>query len=550
MHLEEGLMADYVIIGSGVAGLYTAICLAKHGRVAVLSKQDLTSGNTWFAQGGIAAAFSEEDSPALHFEDTWKAGGCFGWRSAIQVMVEEAPARIQDLLRMGVKFDCRNGRIDLGQEGAHSRKRILHIGGDATGKELLGALLHRAREAGVIFVENAFAERLLLVEDRCRGVVFVKDGRGYCAYARAVILATGGCGQIFKCTTNAPAATGDGLAMAFQAGAVLRDLEFFQFHPTVFFPPQGKPFLISEAVRGEGARLVNRHGEYFMEQIHPRAELGPRDIVARAILAEQQKTGGPVYLDMRHLGSAYARERFPTIYNRCLEWGIDISRDLIPVSPAAHYLIGGVQVDLDGRTAVENLFAVGEVASTGVHGANRLASNSLLEGLVFGHRVARAAAAIPPQKGGKPDILQVKASGKEEAACRAAAEPLQQLMWQHVGLIRRDAGLSQARRQLKQWWPLTGYNYAEAALNETRNMLIVAAMMVEAAAARRESRGCHYRHEYPDQDPGWAMKHIRFQKSSPLPARPESMDYPEPHFCSGTQHIMMGGEFHDSSADD
>jgi len=325
---------------------------------------------------------------------------------------------------------------------------------------------------------------------------------------------------------------------------VLRDLEFFQFHPTVFFPPQGKPFLISEAVRGEGARLVNRHGEYFMEKVHPRAELGPRDIVARAILAEQQKTGGPVYLDMRHLGSTYARERFPTIYSRCLEWGLHISRDLIPVSPAAHYLIGGVQVDLDGRTAVENLFAVGEVASTGVHGANRLASNSLLEGLVFGHRVARAAAAIPPdrasQKSGKPEMFQLKASGKEETACRALLEPLQQLMWQHAGLIRHDAGLSLARKQLEQWWPLTGYNYAGVVLNETRNMLTVAAMMVEAAAARRESRGCHYRHDYPESDAGWETKHISFQKSAPLPARPGSMDYPQPHFYRDARNDHNG----------
>lgn len=533
MRLEDGSSADYVIIGSGIAGLYTAIRLAAYGRVAVLSKQDLVAGNTWFAQGGIAAAFSAEDSPKLHLDDTWKAGGCFGDRSAIKVLVEEAPPRIQDLLNMGVNFDRRDGTIDLGQEGAHSRKRILHIGGDATGKELVEALLLQAKNDGVFFIEDAFAERLTLYNGLCRGVDFVKGGRSYNLQARAVILATGGCGQIYKCTTNAPAVTGDGLTMAFQAGAVLRDLEFFQFHPTVFFPPEGSPFLISEAVRGEGARLVNRQGDHFMERIHPRGELGPRDVVARAILAEQQKTGAHVYLDIRHLGSSYAQERFPTIYSRCLEWGLDISRDLIPVSPAAHYLIGGVQVDLDGRTAVENLFAVGEVASTGVHGANRLASNSLLEGLVFGHRVALAAAAIspvkfPPPK--DPEDLR-RASPRDVAFCRALREPLQELMWKYAGLIRTAAGLDAAREQLKQWWPAINTEFADVELNETRNMLLIAAMMVEAAASRLESRGCHFRQDRPDPDLELGRCHIAFQKKEQSPAEAAGIKYPQPYFA-------------------
>jgi L-aspartate oxidase len=536
MRLEDGFSADYVIIGSGIAGLFTAIRLAAHGRVAVLSKQDLVAGNTWFAQGGIAAAFSAEDSPKLHLEDTWKAGGCFGDRSSISVLVEEAPSRIQDLLEMGVNFDRRDGTIDLGQEGAHSRKRILHIGGDATGKELVEALLLRAKRDGVIFIEDAFARQLIFGNGCCRGVDFVKGGRGYQLQARAVILATGGCGQIFRCTSNAPAVTGDGLAMAFQAGAVLRDLEFFQFHPTVFFPPQGSPFLISETVRGEGARLMNKQGEYFMEQVHPMGELGPRDVVSRAILAEQQRTGSDVYLDMRHLEKSFARERFPTIFSRCLEWGLDISLDLIPVSPAAHYLIGGVQVDLDGRTAVENLFAVGEVASTGVHGANRLASNSLLEGLVFGHRVARAAAAISPfdsspQKK-QPQYLR-RASAKHVSFCSALREPLQELMWNYTGLIRTAAGLDTARQQIKQWWPVINTEFADVELNETRNMLLVAAMMVEAAAARLESRGCHFRQDCPGPDQELGRRHITFQKGSPSTAEDAVIEYPQPYFTNG-----------------
>ena len=533
MRLEDCLDTDYVIIGSGIAGLYTAICLAASGRVAVLSKQDLVAGNTWFAQGGIAAAFSAEDSPKLHLEDTWKAGACFGDRLSVGVLVEEAPFRIQDLLDMGINFDRRDGAIDLGQEGAHSRKRILHIGGDATGKELVEALLLRAKSKGVFFIEDAFVSGLILDQGRCRGVKLIKGKRVLSIQARAVILATGGCGQIFKCTTNAPAVTGDGLAIAFQAGAVLKDLEFFQFHPTVFFPPQGSPFLISEAVRGEGARLVNRQGEHFMERVHPRGELGPRDVVARAILAEQRRTGAQVYLDLRHLGLTFVRERFPTIYRRCLDWGLDISRNLVPVSPAAHYLIGGIEVDLSGRTAVENLFAVGETASTGVHGANRLASNSLLEGLVFGRRVAVAAAGIQPEK--RPHRLpeQSLASGHSsvyKATFHALRETLQQLMWKHAGLIRDANGLETAREQIQKWWPAVNDAYFDAEFAETGNMLLIAAMMVEAASARQESRGCHYRQDYPDPDLDLGRGHIIFQKPVQFPDHNTAAEYPRAFF--------------------
>ncbi|MEW5784433.1 MAG: L-aspartate oxidase [Bacillota bacterium] len=533
MQLEDAVgNTDYIIIGSGIAGLFTAIRLAKSGRVAVLSKQDLIAGNTWFAQGGIAAAFSAEDSPELHLEDTWKAGVCFGERSAISVLVEEAPDRIKDLLEMGVNFDRRNGSIDLGREGAHSRKRILHIGGDATGKELVETLLLRARSEGVIFIEDAFAEQIIVEDGRCRGICYAREKRRFTLYARAVILAAGGCGQIYKCTTNAPAVTGDGLAMAYQAGAVLRDLEYFQFHPTVFFPPQGSPFLISEAVRGEGARLVNTAGESFMGRFHPQGELGPRDVVSRAILAEQQRTGREVYLDLRHLGGDFVKKRFPTIYNRCREWGFDVASDLLPVSPAAHYLIGGIQVDLDGRTAVENLFAVGEVASTGVHGANRLASNSLLEGLVFGHRVALAAAAL--KQPGFPNQVSGLAHNKpadssDERLGRSIRPQLQSLMWGKAGLIRTEDGLIEARGKVKQWWPLLECGLTEAALTETQNMLLIAGMMIEAALERRESRGCHYRGDYPDPDLDYGLSHIVFQKEENSGGRGETA-YPRPSF--------------------
>ena len=511
----EEARVDFVIVGSGIAGLYTAIRLAGHGRVLVLSKQELIAGNTWFAQGGIAAAFSAEDSPELHLEDTWKAGSRFGDREAISILVQEAPLRIRDLQEMGVQFDCRNGSLDLGQEGAHSRKRILHIGGDATGRELVEALLRKARSLGVQFIENAFVTRLVTRDGCCCGGCFQKGRRCVLLTSRVVILATGGCGQLFKYTTNSPAVTGDGLALAFRAGAVLRDLEFFQFHPTVFFPPQGRPFLISEAVRGEGARLVNCRGEAFMKDYHPRGELGPRDVVSRAIVSEQRRTGGPVFLDLRHLGADFIQGRFPTIYRRCREWGVDITRELIPVSPAAHYLIGGIQVDLEGRTAVPNLFAVGETASTGVHGANRLASNSLLEGLVFGHRVAAAAAQAEPQAAGGADRDSggegLPATTEAERECARLREPLQALMWEKVGLVRREEGLAEALRRLEGWRPLLEYEFLVPELQENRNMLLIALLMTRAALWRRQSKGCHYREDsVPGED--LSRGHISFAK--------------------------------------
>jgi L-aspartate oxidase len=396
-------------------------------------------------------------------------------------------------------------------------KRILHIGGDATGKELIESLIQTARKAGIHFIEDAFAEEIAVENGHCRGLFYsTKDGLHYIA-ARAVILATGGCGQIYQFTTNAPAVTGDGLVMAYKAGAVLRDLEFFQFHPTVFLPPEGQPFLISEAVRGEGAYLVNAKGERFMLNKHERAELGPRDVVSRAIVEEQRRTKDFVYLDLRHLGADFIPERFPTIYRRCLEWKLDITKDLIPVTPAAHYLIGGIEVDRDGHSAVQNLYAVGEVASTGVHGANRLASNSLLEGLVFGHRVAVAAAKNNdpvkeelPQK--LPDYFSSKPDRKAEKECAVLRRDLTWLMWHKVGLIRTEESMLEMKRELEKWLPLTRFRYSRPELNETANMLLAAMMMTEAALMRRESRGSHYRSDYTESDDTLAGKQIVFHK--------------------------------------
>lgn len=521
MQTEDLGRADFIVIGSGAAGFYAALHLADAGRVSVLSKLDLYAGNTRFAQGGVAAAFSADDSPELHMEDTWRAGAGFGNRAAIGVLVREAPEVIDDLIRRGVKFDCRNGAVALGREGFHSRNRIWHIGGDATGEELLKVLLREAEEKRIHFIEHAFVDHLLAGAGGCGGVSFIKGGRRFLLQAGAVILASGGCSQVYRCATGARENTGDGLALAYRSGAVLRDLEFFQFHPTVFFPPRGAPFLITEAVRGEGAYLVNHEGERFAGRYHPLGELGPRDVLARAILREQERTRLPVYLDLRHLGAAFIRERFPTIYRRCLEWGLDITRERIPISPAAHYLIGGIETDLEGRTAVKNLFAVGEVASTGVHGANRLASNSLLEALVFGRRVARVAAASRPVEGcgGRAPAQEFlaglergQADAGQASACRALRPLLQKLLWEKVGLIRSSSGLEEAVARLESWLPLLRCRFAERELCENQNLLLVGMMMARAATARRESRGCHYRADFPESDPRLQERHLMFKR--------------------------------------
>ncbi|HSW36695.1 MAG TPA: FAD-binding protein, partial [Candidatus Limnocylindrales bacterium] len=406
----------------------------------------------------------------------------------------------------------------------------------ATGRELIEALLLAATDRGVRFIEDAFVEHLLVKDGCCYGLIYSKEGKLRSFSTGVVILAAGGCGQLFQYTTNAPAVTGDGLALAYRAGAVLRDLEFFQFHPTVFLPPQGQPFLISEAVRGEGAYLVNSDGERFMERYHERAELGPRDIVSRAIVAECRQTGGQVYLDLRHLGADFVAGRFPTIHKRCLEWGLDVTRQLVPVTPAAHYLIGGIAVDLDGHTAVKNLFGVGEIASTGVHGANRLASNSLLEGLVFGHRVAEAAVKANSFIGninGRQflDVDFIRPTAAAEKTCAGLRPRLQQLMWEKVGLIRSEEGLLAMKKQLMEWLPLLAFQYYQPELLENRNMLLGACMMTEASLLRRESRGCHYRDDYPNYDHNMSGRHISFQLTDHTVV--QSADYPRAFIHSG-----------------
>src|SRR5262245_14881108 len=391
---------DYIVLGSGVAGLRAAIELARDGRVAVLTKDRLDESNTEYAQGGVAVAMSDDDEISLHFEDTLKAGAGLCDEQAVRVLVEEGPRYITELIEWGARFDREGGALQFTQEAAHSRRRILHANGDSTGREIVRALIaHARKQSNIELVAHAATIGLIVEDGRCMGVRFIDPNESLLRemHARSIVLATGGAGQIFAQTTNPSIATGDGMAMAYAAGAVMCDMEFVQFHPTALALDGAPRFLLSEALRGEGAILRNHEGEAFAGRYDERGELAPRDIVARAIVAEIERTGARhlgrywMYLDLTHLKADFLRERFPNIFETCLRYGLDLTKDQLPVSPAAHYVMGGVRTDTRGRTTLAGLYAAGEVACTGVHGANRLASNSLLEGLVFGARAGAAA---------------------------------------------------------------------------------------------------------------------------------------------------------------
>lgn len=520
---------DFVVIGSGIAGLYTALQLAEQGDVTVLCKKGALVSNTWYAQGGIAAAYGSQDSPELHFEDTLEGGCRFGDPRVIKIMAEEGPQRIRELQSMGIEFDHEGEELALGREGAHSRNRILRIGGDATGRFLIESLFHLARDNSRIhFHEDSYVLDLITEGTGCKGVRWTGGGRLHDCFCKAVILATGGGGYLYWHTTNPETATGDGLALAYRAGAGLRDLEFIQFHPTVFFLSDTKAFLISEAVRGEGAYLVNSRGERFMSEYHPMEELGPRDVVARAIVMEMKRTGDKVFLDLRHLGEKFIQGRFPTIYNTCREWGIHITGEKIPVVPAAHYFIGGVRVDRDGFTGINNLYAVGEVASTGVHGANRLASNSLLEALVFGKRVADAVSGLKAKNGttlkGLPEEYSVTVKNHDPARLK---ESLRKLMWEKVGLFRTGEGLGGFVARVDEWMNSFNDHNGIPGNREVQNMLLIARLIGEAALQRKESRGCHFRADYPEVSSDRGEYHLLFQRDNRFKGVAESCALPQ-----------------------
>jgi L-aspartate oxidase len=494
---------DFLVVGAGVAGLRAAIELSTEGTVLVVAKDTLRESSSEYAQGGIAAALNDDDEVSLHEQDTIAAGDGLCDVSAVHALVEEAPAAIQELIAWGAEFDREGSKLLFAREGAHSRSRVLHAHGDSTGREIVRTLRRKADSIPNIEF-HSFAAMTDLLPGRDGGIAgaLVLDEAAkklIPIHARAVLLATGGLGHVFRDTTNPDVATGDGVASAYRAGAVISDIEFVQFHPTALFVPGAPRFLLSEALRGEGAYLRNAAGERFMERYHPLKELAPRDVVSRAIVMEIRRTGSEcVYLDLTHLDGAHVKKGFPRIYETCLHYGIDLAVQPAPVHPAAHYAMGGVKTDLDGHATLERLYAAGEAASNGVHGANRLASNSLLEGVVFGARAGRAmrkeAGALPPSDPPAPRFPSM-----------SAAE-VRNLAWEYCGVLRHGDGLREAERRLHQEASATLTDPARSHF-ELRNIYDVARLIAQCALAREESRGGHFRLDFP-------QKEDRFQKHS------------------------------------
>lgn len=507
---------DYIIVGSGIAGLYTALLARQYGTVAILTKGKVDDCNTKFAQGGIAAAIGPYDSPALHVEDTLAAGAGLCNRDAVTVLAQDGPERIADLIRMGVSFDTFDGEIALAREGAHTVARVLHAGGDATGEHIELTLANLAAMSGVTVLEYTRAVRVLLDHGVAVGIE-LQDAVGRLGQidARSVILATGGAGNLYRFTTNPPMATGDGVALAFQAGAEVVDMEFFQFHPTALSLTGASVFLISEAVRGEGGVLRNVHGERFMGRMHPLGEMAPRDIVSRAIVQEMEATQQDhVVLDVTHVPPSRITARFPSIYRFCLAHGLDITTTPIPVAPAAHYMMGGIKTNVWGETNVAGLYACGEVASSGVHGANRLASNSLLDTLVFGKRLVEAV--NKNEKNGTHNsskeetedlrtVLPIR-STESISASSVTLEGLQHLMWDSVGIVRDEDELIRAAGTLAKWQNSIPIAIDKASI-ELESLVLASRLVTEAALIRRESRGAHYRRDFPEAYDKW-RRHI------------------------------------------
>lgn len=501
------LRSDFLIIGSGIAALRAAPEVAGHGDVLILTKGGPGEGNTGHAQGGIAAAVGPGDTPELHAADTIAAGDGLCDPHAVHVLVEDGPRFVRELISWGVRFDrAPNGELALAMEAAHSARRVLHAH-DATGREIGRVLWERASQLSRVTThDHARVVELVIDDGRCVGARFLtNEGELAVALARTVLLATGGAGQVYHETTNPQVATGDGIAMAYRAGAAVIDLEFVQFHPTALMV-EGQPrFLLSEALRGEGAQLVNASGEAFMGRYEAAGDLAPRDRVSRAIVRESRRTGQPVYLSLERLNADFVHERFPLISEMCRRAGLDLARDRIPVGPAAHYVMGGVQTDLDGRTTIPGLFAAGEVACTGVHGANRLASNSLLEGLVFG---ARAGCAMCEEvAGGVPAPSLGSGLSRRDKAPLVGVDPVQltRLMWDDVGLFRDREGLARALAALEPAWEQMDTRLNDGGILDPQDwrsasILTVGRLIARAALRREESRGGHYRADFPDRD--------------------------------------------------
>lgn len=503
---------DCIVIGSGIAGLFTAIKAGEDRKVIVITKKSLMDSNTRYAQGGIAAVFAEDDSPVFHRQDTLMAGAGLNSSAAVDVLVNEGPEGVRELIRLGTLFDKENGVIALTQEGAHSHRRILHANGDATGYEIVRALSEQVAEHHNIEVwDDHFVIDLITDGGECVGVLVQRPGgERLFLQADATILCSGGAGQLYRYTTNPEVATGDGVAIAYRAGVHIRDMEFIQFHPTALSYPGAPRFLISEAVRGEGAVLRNINGERFMERYHELLELAPRDIVARAIVSEMELTKSTfVYLDITHESAEMVRHRFPTIYETCMSYGLDITSDWIPVAPAAHYMMGGIKTDLNGESNIARLFACGEVSSTGVQGANRLASNSLSEAVVFGSRIIDRIRQLPPL--GRDDISAGSHEGRVESPTQAIVErrlKLQKVMVRYVGLRRNEEMLVKGLEELRRQLPIFHSALTKREEYEFANMLTCSLLITESAIAREESRGAHYREDYPQRNDAEWQKHL------------------------------------------
>lgn len=501
---------DFIVVGAGVAGLRAAIELAEAGKVLVLAKLELTESATQYAQGGIAVALSDEDEISLHLQDTINAGDGIVNADAARVLVEEGPERIQELIDWGTKFDRKGTKLTFTREAAHSRDRVLHAHGDSTGREIGRALYAKAATLkNISFYEFEFTAGLHVDAGRVCGVHLINtDGELHTVSSGAVLLATGGAGHVYSNTTNPAVATADGVAMAHRAGAEISDMEFVQFHPTALYVKNAPRFLLSEALRGEGGVLRNAELHRFMPKYHDASELAPRDVVARAIAHELEvcRLKEPVvYLDLTHLKAEHLKSRFPRIYETCLKHNIDLTVDLIPVRPAAHYLMGGIRTDLHGRSSLPGLYAAGEAACTGVHGANRLASNSLLEGLVFG---ARAGQTMREEKNAAPAAQNPAAPAK--APSGNDVEPfireIQQLMWNKVGIVRSRQGLTEALQQLQAAGEKLPQPISRRS-GEAGNIHTAALLITRSALARLESRGAHYRTDYPMHDDVKFKKH-------------------------------------------
>ena len=529
---------DVLILGGGLAGLRAALAVDPRLSVTVVTKDDLQSSSSQWAQGGIASVVDPEDRFDNHVADTLTAGGGLCHVDVVDSVVREAPARIAELIAWGTRFDSHNGSLELGREGGHSHHRIVHALGDATGREVMRAVIERARELENLEVwPETFTVELVTHEGACRGALVWNPAHGKTfVWARRTILATGGAGQLYRESTNPPGASGDGMALAWRAGAELRDMEFMQFHPTVLYIAGGARSLITEAVRGAGAWLVDRDGRRFMPDFDPRAELAPRDVVARAITVVMHRTHqANVFLDLSHLDPAMVRRRFPGMAEICGKFGLDLTRDRIPVRPGAHYMIGGVTVDAHGRTTIPGLFAAGEVTSSGLHGANRLASNSLLEGLVYGARAGETASVeiLGEDEDGHEFEFRVPAIGNPRAVdgngngtvtenngvldLADIRNSLRALMWRHVGVERDGESLAEALETVEGWCRyVLPHQFAEPQGWQLQNMLEVARLMIRGAIERRETRGVHFRNDFPDPIADWRA-HIGWQRGQSQP---------------------------------